>query len=1107
MAMIKEGIFSTGLAGITYVVLTAILGGMVVFALWKGRKAVERASLRPLFVAIAAYFFGRLLVLDHSDPSLGIRLVTITIFAVLNLVTFYGLACFLLNVRSETAKGPALEKQARKPAWKRLVQQSVYFALAGGLLSLVRPPQASSTTFAVALVNFMAIGAAIRVVAFLFWEMLQASTQLRVGLSACLGLMTCAWLTYEVSPLMTDQARFGMLWAARGMDIAMLVLCVASLLSHYIRIGLDFKHQAKQSKDEMAVAKEELSKLSNIATNIYEDSSDLIRKQREQTLLSMKKVDNLEKIIQIGIAIQRRKRLDHLLQEVVDLVRDNLGFKTVTLRLFNAKSQHFETKAHVGLSEEVKDTVVNYRIPKSEYDKMVEPRFRISKSYFIRNSKEWYGEELSGAGSMLVEDTWGEIDMLIVPLLTNSNEIAGYLSVENPEDPMLSIMDVIQNLENITSLAVVAIRNARFLQELREKNKKLKGYADKLSGLNTLKSNFVATISHEFRTPLTSIKAYCDTLMKNIDEVDTELTKQFLMVIDEESGRLMSLIDDILGFAKMETGSHKFQRSLCGLNDIAKLAASELEKNFKKKRLTLHQEVNGNEVLVRADVDLMKQMIVNLLHNASKFSTPDSNVWLRIEDGTVTARIVVEDEGIGIPDDQKDVIFEQFHQVDNSSTREYGGSGLGLAICRNIVEWHDGRIWVENVDGGGARFVAVIPKKQVIVKAHVLDRVSTIRRYEVERFLELLVENVAELLNVRKASIMMLDKEENELRIECAIGLEEEIVEHGRLKPGEGIAGKVLQNGRPLLVEDIEKDSRVGRANNEAFYGSKSFMCVPIIRRGEIVGVVNTAGPVFKEVFDNDDRRLLEIFAERLARTLSMLESFTLASAKFEGVRETLKAVLESRRYVDLQDEGVVKVLVKNTAQRMGLDEEEVARIQYTMSVYDLGLTKIGYHIIKKPSELTVMERKEIENHTILGVEMLDMIETSPKIKDIVLCHHENYDGSGYPAKLKGEAIPLEARILRVADSLRALISSRPYQRQYTLDEAMEVIKHRAGTFFDPKIVNQFIQAANAFGGFNVQVTSTGQDQETEEKPQASEEQLDTVNITESPATTTEEGP
>jgi HD-GYP domain-containing protein (c-di-GMP phosphodiesterase class II)/anti-sigma regulatory factor (Ser/Thr protein kinase) len=483
-----------------------------------------------------------------------------------------------------------------------------------------------------------------------------------------------------------------------------------------------------------------------------------------------------------------------------------------------------------------------------------------------------------------------------------------------------------------------------------------------------------------------------------------------------------------------------------------------MEKNFKRKNITLHQEypAGGSGVMVRAERDLIKQLLINLLHNASKFTEDDGEVWIRLEEETVSARITVEDNGIGIPEDQVEMIFDHFTQVDNTTTREYGGSGLGLAICKNIVDWHDGKIWVENAPGRGTKFVVVIPKKQAIVRSHVLSPDGTMRRYEIERYLELLVEMVTELMNVRKASIMLLNKETRELRIECAVGMDEEIVENGSVKLGEGISGRVALERQSFLVTDIDKDTRVNVKNNDFLYDSRSFLCVPIVKDDEVIGVINAADPDSKDSFDQGDRHLLEVFAVRLGVALSKLGKFTGASQGFEEVRTTLKSILDSKRYVDDQGTDVMRRVLTDVADRLGFSGEEAASLLYAFNIYDLGLANIGYNIVKQPRQLTGKDRKAVEQHTILGTELLESLEQEPSVRDAVLYHHENYDGTGYPNKLSGDEIPIMARILRVADSFRALVSHRPYQKKYTIGEALDILKHRSGSFFDPKIAKVF---------------------------------------------------
>lgn len=1041
-----------------YFLTAVLLASLILFTLWRGRDTMDARVLRPLYLATPAFVLGRLLVLGAGENA-GFVGLSLTAFSVINFVFFYCLAVSLTCLIHNAANARSQEGASRFST-ASIRKQALLFGFLASLLYFVRSSGATVPEFAMGMFNLCLVGASARVAAFVLGGTIRASDRWR-GVRVAAFSATAAWVVLEATPLLSSSLTTMAFLASYGLDIMTLVLTLGALTSNYVLSSNRFRSEASEAAQEMDAAKAELTKLSNIASNIYEDSSDLIKKQKEQTIRYMKKAERLEKIMLIGVNIQKRSQLDDVLKMIVELIRDNVGFQTVTLRLFNKKAQNFETQAYVGLSDEVRDTVVNYRIPITEYQKMIEPRFRISRSYFIRSKNPWYGQDLNNEQSVLVEDSWSEIDMLIVPLLNEDQTTIGYLSVENPENPQLSIADVIETLEVVATLAVIAIRNARFVKELKAKNEKLSIYADKLAGLNKLKANFVSTISHEFRTPLTSIKAYCETLLKNTETVERGLLRQFLHVIDEESSRLMTLIEDILDFSQMESGATRFERTPVELKDVVAQAVADLRRNFESKRITLHTDLSERDLVVNGNGELIKQLLVNLLHNASKFTKEEGNVWMTLHEDPGAVRVVVEDDGIGIPDDQLARIFEQFYQVDSSSTRKHGGSGLGLAMCKGIVEWHDGKIWVENVSGGGrgSRFVAVLPKKEVVVSSHVLTAASTVRRYEIERFLELLVENIAEFLNVGKASIMLIDENSKELRIESAIGIDEEIVTNARVKLGEGIAGKVAQDGKTMLVSNIEQDTRVNRSNNDLMYHSKSFLSAPIRNRGEVIGVVNAASPLRKKTFDDEDAKLLEALVNRFSIALDTLREFAAASVGFEQVRETFKAILDAKRYIDVRYHDLVRAFVFRTVDKLGLGETTKVRMHYLLNIYDLGLAKVGYHIMKNPKDLSPKDREELQKHTITGQDLLTSIETDPEIANIVLCHHENYDGTGYPGKLKGDAIPIESRIIRIADSLRALVSHRPYQRQYSLDEAREVIKHRSGTFFDPVIVEAFLQA------------------------------------------------
>jgi hypothetical protein len=1057
MSFVAHSVFSNDPTKAAYLLAAIVLNALILFALWRGTVGMKRDAITPLYIAVPTFLLSRFLVFGAETPTVY-RQMDILLFSALSFIAYI---CLVASLTGMTSSNGERTTPTTFPSLKRMTVEAVGLGVFAGIAYVAKSFRELGAGLITSALTVGFIGAGVRLLLFMFQGLLTASGGRKSGLLLPLTLLSVSWALLAALPVLPDAMETTALLASRVLDVATFSILLGGLISYHVLAANTLRVSANAATQETTATKAELAKVNSIASNLYEDSSEVIKKQKEQTLLYMKKADSLERILQIGVNIQRRQQLDDVLGMIVETIRDNLGFKTVVLRLFNKKAQNFETHAHVGLREEVKDSIVNYRIPITEYQKMLDPRCRLSKSYFIRKNSPWYGEDLATNSSVLVSDSWREIDMLIVPLVNEDQATIGYVSVENPENSALSIGDTIETLENVVTLAVMAIRNARSVKELEAKNEKLSVYAEKLTSLNKLKANFVQTISHELRTPLTSIKAYCETLLKNADTVERRLLKEFLCVIDEESSRLMTFIEDILDFSQMESGAARFERTPCSLKQLVEQAAKELGKNFESRQIKLHREIPDSDVTLNGNAEMIKQLLVNLLHNGSKFAKEGGNVWLSVHDLPGVVRIVVEDDGIGIPDDQLARIFEQFYQVDGSSTRKYGGTGLGLAMCKSIVEWHDGRIWVESKRSRGARFVAALPDKEVVVKSHLLGSTSAVRRFEIERFLELLVENVAQFLNVGKASIMLVDGAKQELRIECAIGMDEEIVANARVKMGEGIAGSVALQGKTMLVNNIEQDNRFIRSNNDLMYRSKSFLSVPIWHHGRVIGVVNAASPLEKEQVDEDDARLLEALVERFSVALDRITRFADAATQFEQTREAFKAILDGKRYTDAKDYEVIETAALRAAEKLKLSETAKRRLHYLLNVYDLGLSKIGYHIIKNPKVLSPKDREEIHKHTIVGHEMMSSMGEDKEIAHIVLCHHENYDGSGYPGQFKGDAIPIEARIIRVVDSLRALMSNRPYQRQYSLEEAEEVLMQRSGSFFDPQIVKVFVEVMN----------------------------------------------
>jgi histidine kinase/DNA gyrase B/HSP90-like ATPase/phospho-acceptor domain-containing protein len=319
-------------------------------------------------------------------------------------------------------------------------------------------------------------------------------------------------------------------------------------------------------------------------------------------------------------------------------------------------------------------------------------------------------------------------------------------------------------------------------------------------------------VSHELRTPLTSIKAYSDVLLQGQETMSSSASTEFLSVINQESEKLTGIVNNLLDLEKIEGNQVTFNAHQTDLIALVKglIGSAKSQAEVKKINFTVHSD--HDEIKLAVDDDLIRQMIRHLLDNAFKFTPEGGNVTLSLLDGVSSVRIIVEDDGIGVPSNKMSYIFDRFYQVDGSSTREHGGQGVGLSICRDIVLRHGGRIWSESTQPQGTRFIALLPRKKEIIR-----RVDGACRQDVFNkipdFAEKLIHWIAELMRVRMVSLMIPEVKGEHLVIEAAVGLNDTVVQNTRLARGEGVAGQVWHTGKPMLVEDVTDDDRLVRCS------------------------------------------------------------------------------------------------------------------------------------------------------------------------------------------------------------------------------------------------------------------------------------------------------
>ncbi|NES83326.1 MAG: PAS domain S-box protein, partial [Moorea sp. SIO2B7] len=247
--------------------------------------------------------------------------------------------------------------------------------------------------------------------------------------------------------------------------------------------------------------------------------------------------------------------------------------------------------------------------------------------------------------------------------------------------------------------------------------------------IERMKDEFTSVVSHELRTPLTSIHGALNLLSTGLIQPQSERGQRVIGIAADSAERLVRLVNDILELERLESGKIRLSKQPVNAAELMVKAVDQVQVMANRAGIKLEvssQAIEG-EIEFEADSDRIIQVITNLLSNGIKFSDRGSSLWLTVElqqpeepeitsppdPNSATILFTVKDQGRGIPADKLESIFGRFQQVDASDARKKGGTGLGLAICRNIVEQHGGKIWVESTVGEGSSFYFTLPKETV----------------------------------------------------------------------------------------------------------------------------------------------------------------------------------------------------------------------------------------------------------------------------------------------------------------------------------------------------------------------------------------------------------
>ncbi len=235
--------------------------------------------------------------------------------------------------------------------------------------------------------------------------------------------------------------------------------------------------------------------------------------------------------------------------------------------------------------------------------------------------------------------------------------------------------------------------------------------------LERMKSNFLSVMSHELRTPLHSIKGFVDIILMGKTGPVTETQRDFLATVQQQTGHLQRLIDDLLEFSRMEAGQVKLRIGPVALRQIVAQVVSKLTPLAESAGLHIINSIPPDFPVIEGDQMRLEQVLTNLVENAIKFTPQGGSVTVGGEEKDAEVHLWVQDTGIGIPPAELERIFDRFYQVDGGENRLYRGTGLGLTICRHIVAHHRGQIWAESDGQHGSTFHFVLPKRLAVSEA------------------------------------------------------------------------------------------------------------------------------------------------------------------------------------------------------------------------------------------------------------------------------------------------------------------------------------------------------------------------------------------------------
>lgn len=747
---------------------------------------------------------------------------------------------------------------------------------------------------------------------------------------------------------------------------------------------------------------------------------------------SKERLDLLSRVVTLAVTAGTE---DELVREVLEVTLDHLGARVGSILLYDEAQKHLYVKYGKGLAPELAT------------------RIRIKIGDGISG---WVAQRKQ---PLLVKDiendpVFGRISnpkyetrSLISAPLIGKDRLIGVVNVNNKKDGASFNEDDLSLLATIAREISIAMENFHLVESLQKKAEVLEAANRQLIEMGKARADFMSRVSHELRTPLNSIKGAAYYLLTSKGYNHATLV-EFLQIITDESNRLIRMIDDLLDLSTLEDKEGAIKKVDEDLLKILGDIAAIFRPQASERGVEIVTDFPSLAEPVKVDRDRIIQLFTNIVGNGVKYTGQGGRVLIRVREEEEHLKVEVSDTGSGIPEEELPYIFDKYRTVGEAG-EEVARTGLGLYISHKIIELHGGKIDVESRMGEGTTFTVTLQKRE-----------DGDYQKDLKKTLDLLSDMIAEVMHVKITSLMLVDEATDELTISSAHGLDEATVRNTRIKIGDKIAGWVALEGKPILIEDMEKDLRLSRRSITQ-YSTKSLLSVPIKVGDRVAGVINVNNKEDGSVFSEADLELCTALSERIAVILQKLDRYNNKDSLLKEMSLALETLVKAKRNYPAEREHGVAMYIFPLLKYMGISGEEGRIIYYASTLYDLGLTTVNENVLRCDGSLSDEDRQRIREHPLAGLSLIEPLEFVEMVKMIILHHHERYDGRGYPDGLAGEDIPLGARILAVLDSFCAMTRRRGYRPMKSMETALEELSKEAGTLYDPLIVEKFIEVVN----------------------------------------------